>query len=129
MKFCINKTSKILSRFSGLVLIPKFTRNTGRYLSHCHLFLIRKSVYLGSVSVCSSASKHDCKPFSAAEVSPDAKDTSINQISIAPISPTKLGSVARHIHLAIISVDMVRDSVPRDHATEWSGIEGKTQRT
>ena len=34
-----------------------------------------------------------------------------------------------NIQLADISVEVVRDGVSRDHATEWSGIEGKKQRT
>ena len=51
--------------------------------------------------------KHDCKPFSAAVESPDAKET--------------------HILLAIISIGMVRDCVSRDHATQWSVIEGENR--
>ena len=35
----------------------------------------------------------------------------------------------RNIQLAVISIDMVRDSVSRDHAAQWSGIEGEKQRT
>ena len=31
--------------------------------------------------------------------------------------------------LAVISVEVVRDSVSRDHASQWSGVEGKKQKT
>ena len=35
----------------------------------------------------------------------------------------------RNIQLAIISIEMMRYSIPRDHAAQWSGIEGEKQRT
>ena len=35
----------------------------------------------------------------------------------------------RHIQLAVISIEMVRDSVSTDHATHWSGVEGEKHRT
>ena len=51
--------------------------------------------------------KHDCRPFSAAAESPDKKET----------------------QLAIISIEMMRDSMSGDQATKWSDIESKKQRT
>ena len=52
--------------------------------------------------------KHDCKPFSAAAELPDGKV---------------------HIQLVDISVEVVRDSVSRDHATQRSGMDRKVQGT
>ena len=50
--------------------------------------------------------KHDCRPFSAAAESPDGS-----------------------IQLAIISIEMMRNSMSGDQATKWSGIESKKQTT
>ena len=52
--------------------------------------------------------KHDCRPFSAAAESPGEKG---------------------NIQLAIISIEMMRDSMSGDQAIKWSGIESKKQRT
>ena len=35
----------------------------------------------------------------------------------------------RNIQLAVISIEMMRDSVFKDHAAQWSGIEREKQRT
>ena len=51
--------------------------------------------------------KHDCKPFSTAAV------------------PWCKGN----IQLAVISIEVARDSVFTDHAAQWTGIEREKQRT
>ena len=33
------------------------------------------------------------------------------------------------MQLAVVSIEMVRDSVSRDHAAQWSGVDGEKQRT
>ena len=51
--------------------------------------------------------KHNCKPFSVAVESPDAKET----------------------YSWLLSAQMVRDSVFKDHAAQWSGREREKQKT
>ena len=78
--------------------------NIERYLLCCRSFPIRRNSVLSGFSFTLFAdihdwteAKHDCKPFSAAAESPDAKDI---------------------IQLAVISIEVVRDSMFTDHAAQ-----------
>ena len=82
---------------------------------HCRLFPIRRNSVLSGFTFSLfvdihdwTEAKHDCKPFSAAAESPDAKET-YSWLSSA--------------------LQMVRDSVSRDHAAQWSGVKREKQRT
>ena len=78
--------SKISPKFkadlAGVVLASKSSiGNIDRYLLHCRLFLIRRNSVLFEFSFSllvnihdRTEAKHDCKPFSAAAESPDAKE-------------------------------------------------------
>ena len=83
MKFLLNITPRFRADFAGIVLTPKSSiGNIERNLVHCHSFTIRRNSVLSGFSFmlfvdvhdCTEA-KHDCKPFSAAAESPDAKES------------------------------------------------------
>ena len=115
MKVSSSTTPRFRADFAGLGFTPKSSMgNIERNSLHCRSFPIRRNSVLSGFSFGLfinihdwTKAKNDCKPFSATAESPDGKG---------------------HIQLAIISTEMVRVSLSRDHA-KWSGIEGKTQRT
>ena len=45
------------------------------------------------------------------------------------INPFKITSGLCIVRVDVVSIGMVRDSVSRDHAAQWSGVEGENQRT
>ena len=75
--------TEITSRCTGLLLTPRSPiANIERYLLCCPSFLIKRNSVLSGFSFSLvvdihdwTEAKHDCKPFSAAGESPDAKET------------------------------------------------------
>ena len=117
----MNLLSKIIPRFqadlAGSVLTLKSSIGSiERYLLHCHSFPIRRnsvlSIFTFSLFINIhdwTEAKHDCKPFGATDESSDAKES--------------------YSCLYIISIEIVRDSVSRDHGAQWSGVEYEKQKT
>ena len=114
MKLLSNITPKLRADLAGLALTSRSSvGNIERYLLRCRSYPIRRNSVLSGFSFSllvdihdRTVAKHDCKPFSAAAESPDAKG---------------------NIQLIIISIEVVRDSVFKDHAAQWSGIEREKQ--
>ena len=108
--------TKITSRFSRVSFdTEELNGNIERHLLRCPSFPMRRNSVLSGFGFSLlvdihdwTEAKHDCKPFSAAAESPDAKET---------------------YRLLSSAIEVVRDSVFKDHAAQWSGIEGEKQRT
>ena len=91
------------------VVTPETQLETERYLPLSCLFLMRKNSALSAFTDNHdwTEAKHISKLFSAAAVT----------------------WCKGHIQPTIISIEMMRNCVSRDHASKWSGREGKGQRT
>ena len=102
--------SKSPSRFAELFSTPKSSIEiTKRNLLHCRSILIRRiQFYLGSVL-----------PYSAS-INGQSPNTIVNRSMCS-----RAAWCAGHMQLAMISAELVRESVSRAHATKWSGMEGK----
>ena len=82
MKFVSNITPRLRVYLAGLVLTPRSSiGNIEMYLLRCHSFPIRRNSVLSGFSFSLlvdihdwTEAKHNCKPFSAAAESPDAKE-------------------------------------------------------
>ena len=104
-----NITTRFQADLSGLVLTQKMFNRKQRYLLSCYSLPIRGN----SVSVYSSTSMIGQGP-----------STTVNH-SVLQQSPL----IQRKQNWLSSRVQVMRSSVSRDHTTQWSGSEGKKQRT
>ena len=81
VKYLSNITPRFRADLAGLVLTPRSViGNIDKYLLRCRSFSIRRNSVLSGFSFSLfvdihdwTEAKHDCKPFSAAAESPDAR--------------------------------------------------------